>query len=183
MDNRPGYLDADAELDEGYFTGSAQEVAKALEVTTAGLRRIADIYDQVYPPLKRDEQQNNRRLWTRAAIDRLRIARQLVQNEKARSIKAALETIKSGSATPTKDTLALPQAPSQDDVLLAVLEHVQRLEAQIETMQRQLAAPREDNDTETARMNKYLLGELERRRLEIEQQQQRRPWWRLWGRR
>ncbi len=143
MDNCPEHPDAEAELDEGYFTGSSQEVATALRVTTAGLRRLADIYDTVYPPLRRDEQQNNRRLWTRAAIERLKMARQLVQAEKARSIKAALESIRNGGATPSKSPLAVPQAPAQDGVLLAVLEHVQRLEAHMEAMQRQLEAPKE----------------------------------------
>ena len=143
MDNRPDYSDADAELDEGYFTGSSQEVATALGVTTAGLRRLADIYDTAYPPLRRDEQQNNRRLWTRAAIERLKMARQLVQAEKARSIKAALESIKKGNASHTEAPLAIPQAPAQDGVLLAVLEHMQRLEARVEAVQRQLEAPKE----------------------------------------
>lgn len=179
MDNRQEYTEADAELDEGYYTGSAQEVATALGVTTAGLRRIADIYDTVYPPLKRDERQNNRRLWTRASIDRLGQARRLVQAEKARSIKAALESVKTGDATPSEDALASPHPPSQDAVLLAVLEHVQRLEARIETMQRQLEAPK-SAETELERTNRYLLGELQRRRTEAEAP--RRAWWQLWGR-
>ena len=44
---------------------------------------------------------------------------------------------------------------------------------------KQLEAPRTDSGGETERMNRYLLGELKRRRLGGERQAQRRLWW-LW---
>ena len=148
------------------YLGSSEEVAQRLGVTTAGLRRLADIYDTVYEPLKRDDRHNKRRLWTIAAISRLERARQLVQDERARSIKAALEMARDGTETPPQDGLAMPQGGSQHTVLVTLLEHVQNLEARLEAMQRQLEAPKDDADrfAHLERMNAHLLDELERQR-------------------
>lgn len=166
------------------YMGSTEEVAARLGITPAGLRRLADIYGEVYEPLQRDTYYNNRRLWTLEAVERLEAARALVQADRARSIKAALLMLQSGVETP-QDALALSSKEvSKDPLLLAVLEHVQRLESRMEAMQRQLQAPKEDRNptAELERMNAYLLGELERRRLENEAKKEPRPWWRFWGR-
>lgn len=168
---------------EAVFMGSAEEVAALLSVTPAGLRRLADIYDQVYPPIRRDPQQGRRRLWTFAAIARLRDARRLVQDGDVRSIKIALERARDGDARATQEGLALPsKGATQDALLLRLVEHVESLEARLEAMQRQLEAPRTDSSelSEQRKMNAYLLGELERRRLENEQRVQHRPWWQVW---
>lgn len=165
------------------YMGSTEEVAARLGITPAGLRRLADIYGEVYEPLQRDTHYNNRRLWTLVAVERLEAARALVQADRARSIKAALLMLQSSMETP-QEALALPSKEvSKDPVLLALLEHVQRLESRMEAMQRQLEAPKADDRTaELARMNAYLLGELERRRLEDETARRPGPWWHFWER-
>lgn len=182
MENQASHQNAGETSVEVEFTGSSETVAERLGVTTAGLRRLADIYDTVYPPIKRDAKQNRRRVWTYEAISRLERARQLVQEDRARSIKAALELARDGTEIP-RVTLAAPsQQVTQDALLVALLEHVQRLEARMETMQHQLEAPKGETtrETELERMNAYLLGELERRS-NLEMQAPRRPWWRWWG--
>ena len=176
-------FDAAEEQDlEAVFMGSAEEVAKLLSVTPAGLRRLADIYDQVYPPIRRDPQQGRRRLWTFAAIARLRDARRLVQDGDVRSIKTALERGRDGDARGTQEGLALPpKGTTQDALLLRLVEHVESLEARLETMQRRLEAPSSEL-AEQKRLNAYLLGELERRSRKQEQSVPRRPWWQVWER-
>jgi DNA-binding transcriptional MerR regulator len=166
------------------FIGSNEEVAQRLGITPAGLRRLADIYGEVYEPLQRDTHYNNRRLWTLEAVERLEAARELVKADRTRSIKAALQMLQSGVET-SQEGLVLPSKEvSKDPLLLAVLEHVQRLEVRIESMQRQLEAPRPQTDEaeELRRMNAYLLGELERRRLGDEAKKEQRAWWRFWQR-
>lgn len=161
------------------YMGSNEEVAQRLGITPAGLRRLADIYGEVYEPLQRDTHYNNRRLWTLDAVERLEAARALVKADRARSIKAALVMLKDGSE-PSQDAMVLlSKEVSKDPLLLAVLDHVQRLEARMEAMQRQLEAPSPQvgEAEELRRMNQYLLGELERRRLEEEKREKPQPWW------
>ncbi len=161
------------------YLGSNEEVAKRLGITPAGLRRLADIYGEVYEPLQRDTHYNNRRLWTLEAVERLEAARALVQADRARSIKAALLLLQSGSE-PLQEALALPSKEvSKDPLLLEVLEHVRRLEVCLEDMQKQLQAlpaPQEDIEA-LKRRNAYLEAELKRR----DEVVQRRGWW-PWGR-
>ena len=44
------------------YLESNEEVAQRLNITPAGLRRLADIYGEVYEPLQRDSHYNNRRM-------------------------------------------------------------------------------------------------------------------------
>lgn len=163
------------------YLGSNEEVAKRLGITPAGLRRLADIYGEVYGPLQRDSHYNNRRLWTLEAVERLEAARALVQADRARSIKAALLLLQNGSR-PSQEALAVPsKEASKDPLLLELLEHVQRLEVRLEDMQKQLQAlPAPHDDVEALkRRNAYLEGELRRR---DEQPAPRRAWWKVWER-
>jgi len=115
------------------YMGSNEEVAQRLGITPAGLRRLADIYGVVYEPLQRDTHYNNRRLWTLEAVERLEAARALVKADRARSIKAALMMLKGGSEASHEAMVLSSKEVSKDPLLLAVLEHVQRLEALTET--------------------------------------------------
>lgn len=167
------------------FTGSSEEIAARLGVTTAGLRRLADIYDTVHTPIRRDAKHNKRRVWTYEAIGRLERARRLVQEDRAKSIKAALEIARDGTETPRNALGKLPQGQMQDSLLLALLEHILRLEERVEQMHHQLEQPkgRTTRETELERMNTYLLGELERRRLVGERlyvTKNSKPWWKFW---
>jgi hypothetical protein len=204
---------------------SNEEVAQRLGVTATGLRRLADIYGEVYGPLQRDEKFNNRRLWTLEAVERIAAARALVQSEQARSIKTALHMVEQGITAPAEE-LSKPSTPQPQEVLMrAILERIEGLEVglrvvdqlqeEVQIMRRQLEAPKEgvevspqlqevlelnralalhletpkDDSRERElevqvadleQRNRAMLGELERRRVEAEQEQTLTPWWRRW---
>lgn len=176
---------------------SAADAARRLDVSGTGLRRLADIYDRVHLPLARDPKTNNR-IWTLSAVERLEAARMLLRSGRAASVEAALGALEEG-AEPSLESISTPAAGVPQGVALGVLidrfAALERDNAELRAMlgemleaqqaqSRQLAAlPQERDESETARMNRYLLGELERRRLETEGQTKTRPWWkRLIGR-
>lgn len=172
---------------------SATNAAERLGVSASGLRRLGAIYAQVHGELPR-EQRTEKRIWTSEVVERLGQARALVEAERYRSIKEALEALDKGIDIDVATELAVPvQVPLPEalGVLLEEirslqerLEAVDRLEAEVRALRRQLEAPKatSGSEPELARMNAYLLGELERRRLEDEAKTERRSWWRFWQR-
>lgn len=169
----------------------ASDAAEQLGVSASGLRRLGSIYAEVHGELAR-EPKTERRIWTTEVVERLRQARALVEAGRYRSIRDALEALVKGVDVDVATELATPaqQPPPQAlGVLLQEirslqqhLEAVERLEARMEEMQRQLEAPKDDTElVEQRRLNRYLMGELERRS-KLESAAPRRPWWWWWGR-
>lgn len=170
---------------------SATDAAEKLGVSASGLRRLGAIYAQVHGELPR-ERRTEKRIWTSQVVERLGQARALVEAERYRSIKEALEALDKGVDIDVATELATPvrePTPEALGVLLQEirslqdrLEAVERLEAEVRALRRQLEAPKDTSgsEPELARMNAYLLGELERRRLEGEREKRSKPWWRFW---
>jgi hypothetical protein len=170
---------------------SATDAAEKLGVSASGLRRLGTIYAQVHGELPR-ERRTEKRIWTSQVVERLGQARALVEAERYRSIKEALKALDKGVDMDVATELATPvQEPTPEalGVLLQEirslqdrLEAVDRLEAEVQALRRQLEVPKDTTDSEPglARMNAYLLGELERRRLEDETKKKQRAWWRFW---
>ncbi len=73
----------------------AGAAAEAVGVSASGLRRLAPLYEQVHGELPRKPRSNNR-LWPQAALERLTAARQLVEQERYRTISDALTALARG---------------------------------------------------------------------------------------
>lgn len=73
----------------------AGAAAEQVGVSASGLRRLAPIYEQVHGELPRKPRSNNR-LWPQAALERLTAARQLVEQERYRTISDALTALAHG---------------------------------------------------------------------------------------
>lgn len=73
----------------------AAGAAKEVGVSVSGLRRLAPIYESVFGVLPRSGKGSgdSPRLWTNKAVERLRVARQLVEANKHKSVKMALEAL------------------------------------------------------------------------------------------
>lgn len=183
---------------------SATEAAERLGVSASGLRRLGAIYAQVHGELPR-EQRTEKRIWTGEVVERLAQARALVEMERFRSIKEALEALDKGLDLNLATDLATDlQASPTPETLGVLIEEIRRLHNRLEVaeraerkleevgerlanLERQLEAPKDYGNREAEleeqhRLNQYLHGELERRRLEAERTPTRRPWWRLWRR-
>ena len=165
------------------------EAAKLLDVTTQTLRRYAEDYAEVFEPVV---QKGRQREFDALFVARLRQAQELQQANKAPSIRVGLERVRDGIA-PEELSEHLAQTPFEQTVLkqLQALAEMVKQSAEenralreenraLNNRVKQLEAPHVDSEGEAKRMNRYLLGELERRRLEGEHQAQRRPWWRWW---
>lgn len=166
------------------------DAARQLDVSPSGLRRYANFYEEVYGLMPRDPQ--GRRMWTGEAVGRLAAAKAVLAAGQAAGIKEALAGLESGkTAAPEALTVTLPRDAlgvllKEMQSMREQLEGLQRLEARVEALQRQLEAPRGETDgdaklAEQRRLNQYLMGELERRS-QLESEAPRRPWWRWWGR-
>jgi DNA-binding transcriptional MerR regulator len=161
-----------------------REAADRLGVSSSGLRRLASLYEGLYGPLPRDS--SDSRIWPSDVVERLEVARALVSQGRAKSIQDALHAVETGDRAAT-DGLA-PRLP-QGEALAALVDEMQamrrelaELRSESAAMRRQLEAPQGTSGSEPglARMNAYLLGELERRRLEDETKKERRAWWQFW---
>lgn len=168
---------------------SASFAAEQLRVSASGLRRLGTIYAEVHGELGR-EPKTDKRIWTTEVVERLGQARALVEAERYRSIKEALEALDRGTDIDVGADLATPMQPPTPEMLRVLLAEirllqqrlngVERLEAQVEALQRQLEAPGVSTEREAhlEKMNQYLLGELERRSKLESIATRRRPWWR-----
>lgn len=143
------------------------EAAKLLSISVSGLRRYGAIYDEVYDPLPRDPQ--NRRVWTHAAVTRLRHAKGLVDTGRAVSIQAALEN----NSTPVQDNVEIEVRDPQNEALRrlgAALDTITKLEQTNQQLIGEVVALRQKleqgdpNADELRRLNEYLMAELERAR-------------------
>jgi DNA-binding transcriptional MerR regulator len=145
------------------------DAAEQLELSPSTLRRYAAAYEDVHEALPRDRQ--GRRLWTPEALDRLSAAKELLESGAVNSIKAGLERAQHPTDLPERVQLG------RDELLAALVAEVQALREEVGELRQKQLEP-----SETQRMNAYLLGELERRRLEDKVKKERRAWWRFWQR-
>lgn len=143
------------------------EAAKLLSISVSGLRRYGAIYDKIFGELPRDPQ--NRRVWTHAAVTRLRRAKGLVDTGKAVSIEAALEN----DDIPVQDSVEVEVRDPQNEALRrlgAALDTIARLERTNQQLIGEVVALRErleqgdPNAAELRSLNAYLMAELERAR-------------------
>lgn len=162
------------------------QAAQLLGVTTQTLRRYAEDYAEVFEPVV---QQGRQRVFDDVFVARLNQAQAMQQANMVPSIRVGLERVRDGvladeliegTAQPPFEQVVLEQ-------LRALAEMVRQLGEENRTLTdrlKQIEAPSENvgREAELEQMNRYLLGELERRRLEGEQRVPQRPWWRLWGR-
>jgi DNA-binding transcriptional MerR regulator len=128
--------------------------AEALGVSPATLRRYAQAWEKAFGPLPRAP--GGGRLWPRAALARLKAARELAQREDLPLEEALLrvegEAPLVATARPEEEALAL----------------LREVVARIEALEGEVRALKEEN----ARLREAL------RALEPPK---RRPWWRFWG--
>lgn len=78
---------------------SPREAAEALGVSSSGLRRLAEIYSAVRGELPRDPKSRSR-IWPERAVNELGVARSLVLQGRAASIREALEAVGRGETVP-----------------------------------------------------------------------------------
>jgi hypothetical protein len=118
-----------------------EDVAKRLRISSAGLRRLAVIYERVYGELPRGP--NRGRLWTGDAIERLESARLAVQQGQAVSVEAALAGLRAGAepieAQPMATTTSLPPITSSQP-LEALVEELLALREAVEEQNQRLRA-------------------------------------------
>ncbi len=116
-----------------------EDVAKHLGISSAGLRRLAVIYERVYGELPRSP--NRGRLWTGDAVERLESARLAVQQGRAVSVEAALAGLRAGAepieAQPAVTTTS-PTTSSQP--LGALVGELRALREAVEEQNRRLGA-------------------------------------------
>ena len=111
--------------------------AEQLGVSASGLRRLAIIYETVYGKLPRKPRSNNR-LFPEEAVERLQVARALLQAEKYRTINEALEGIKYGLVA--EDEIEASQANKEP-----APQALELLIAEIQGLRKDLKQAREDN--------------------------------------
>jgi len=154
-------------------------VASQLRVSASGLRRLAAIYESVHGPLPKDAMGG--RLWSTAAVARLQSAKALVDAGRVKSVREALER---PAEQFNAEVAELPSEINTHELVARLFQKVDELHREVMNLkERQLEAQTgsTEREVELERMNAYLLGELQRRRSEVEQPQHR-PWWRLWRR-
>ena len=123
--------------DETEVFWSPGDVAKRLEVSPSGLRRLAGVYAELYGELPKDSSGTSRR-WPSAAVYRLEQARALMAAGQARSIKDALLAVE-GGATPSADAaLALGQDGRVVEALGVVAARLEALQDSNERLEREV---------------------------------------------
>ena len=153
------------------------------------LRRYAAIYESLGGTIAQDKRGG--RIYTAELLKHFSAARDRVKTgEKvgdalrtldlapAESVRGADSSLDAQRALELFERALSVNEGLQHDVA-GLREQVAELQEQVTELAQRRLAP--DHETELERTNRYLLGELERRRLEADQQAQRRPWWQWWG--
>ncbi len=111
----------------------AGAAAEQVGVSASGLRRLAPIYEQVHGELPRKPRSNNR-LWPQAALERLTAARQLVEQERYRTISEALTALARGVETDDLElapTAALASPDATQKALELLTSEVRELRQEV----------------------------------------------------
>jgi hypothetical protein len=140
-------MEGQSDAYSGQFVYGPGDVATRLGVSSAGLRRLAVVYERVYGQLGRDPRQG--RVWPQEAVERLERARAMVRAGQAVSIEAALNSLTFGEpGTDAPDPSALAQAPEEQDrnyALVAVVGELRALRLAVEEQNQRLHALEEEN--------------------------------------
>jgi len=114
------------------------DVARRLGISGAGLRRLAQGYERVYPPLPRDPKHG--RLWPEAAVRHMEEARAMVGAGKATSVEAALDTL--AREDHSKNSLAMrnPYEDCYEDSWEVLVQVLRALRLNLEHQQQRLAS-------------------------------------------
>ena len=140
-------MEGQADEHNAQFVYGPGDVATRLGVSSAGLRRLAVVYERVYGQLGRDPRQG--RVWPQEAVERLERARAMIRAGQAVSIEAALNSLTFGE--PGADVVeppALAQAPEEQDrdrALGAVVGELRALRLAVEEQNHRLHALEEEN--------------------------------------
>ncbi len=117
---------------------SAGTAADRLGVSPSGLRRLAIIYTSVHDELPREPKTNNR-VWPVEAVAKLEQARALVEAERYRSIKEALEAVEQGAPVDLDvenvKALSLSEASARE-LLGMLIDETRAMRAALETLHR-----------------------------------------------
>ena len=138
----------------------AASASKEVGVSVSGLRRLAPIYESVFGPLPRSGKGtgDSPRLWTNIAVKRLRAARGLVEANKHRSVRIALEALQALKPTDSpEDSLEAILEDTQltdRQVLELLVTEVQRLQIQVQEL-KQLPVPPEIKIIKSAASNEH----------------------------
>ena len=153
------------------------------------LRRYAAIYESLGGRIPQDKRGG--RIYSAELLTHFSGARERVKTgEKVEDALRTLELAPVKHVRGVDNSFDAQRALELFERVLSVNEALEQKVAELqdqvaELTRRQLEAPQAPTarEAELERLNGYMLGELERRRLEIERERQRRPWWQLWGRR
>lgn len=193
-------------MTEAQRTHSTSQVAKALSVKSGMVRRYHLALEGVMGTSLPRDPQNNGRLVTDEQLAMLQQARELVRANPSLSVEDALKSVlgiytgPTAPAVPRDELLEAimlelrglrREVRAQREDLTALREQNAALTEQVRVLptpslrSEEPSAPRvivvsNSRAEETERMNRYLLGELERRRLEAGAEGKRRKWWRWW---
>lgn len=173
-------------MDDLERTLTPSEAAEEFGFAPSLLRRYAGIYESLGGTIATDKRGG--RIYSAELLKHFSAARKRVQQ--GERVEDALKTLDLAPPDHEQDTYGMVSAEQVLGVLEALRDSNRELRDELSSLRRevaelslrQLEAPRDNSETELERTNRYLLGELERRRLEAEQKAQRRPWWQLWGR-
>ncbi len=178
-------------MNEAEAVYSTQQVADRLGIGAAMMRRylqtLERIRGQELPQTRRDGRQIGH-----AEVDLLVNAKALIDTHHGLSIEAALRMVLQGSVGETVAPI-LPSSTVGGEALIHALQAAYSeanapILAELRELRAEVIALRErpqidtGHESETKRMNRYLLRELERRRQEAELGGQHRPWWQRWRR-
>lgn len=114
-------------------------VQQRLQVSSAGLRRLAVVYEQVHGPLPRD--QRSGRVYSAEAVERLERARELVKNGRSPSVEAALRGVELAEGVEGGRGWQRPP----DESLAALVDEVRLLREAVEAQTRRMASLEEEN--------------------------------------
>lgn len=131
-------------MDKGRISGMADylspgTVQQRLQVSSAGLRRLAVVYEQVHGPLPRD--QRSGRVYSAEAVDRLERARELVKNGRSPSVEAALRGVELAEGVEGGRGWQRPP----DEHLAALVDEIRLLRGAVEAQTRRMTALEEEN--------------------------------------
>lgn len=172
------------------------EAARILGVSPATLRRLAKFYEDAFELLPTDAKGG--RIYPDHALKRVQAARVLFDEGRAANLETAFTLLARGTTGSPDEVLFQASTPAPIDQLLVEFKGMRRalehMSERIDVLQdennhlheqvlKQLENPseRSSSEFEVLQINRYLLGELERRsRVEFEATR-RRPWWRWWS--
>lgn len=129
MDNQPE--------DVGVVVYTAGQAAQHLEVSSSGLRRLANAYEGVFGELPRDPG-TQARGYPEEAIERIRAARRGVEAGQYKSTQAALRALKRGVAVDAGEQMAGPQDTAAEgatgQALGVLVAEMQAMRAEMERL-------------------------------------------------